>query len=100
MSAFRRDSYVTEARQAQDFAASKLPEPCSVNRQTAFEVISDSGQHHSQVGSGSLRSVSCSYQVRLDGIVFMGALFVRRHLLLQGAAQAARPASAGTVAAW
>jgi hypothetical protein len=37
---------------------------------------------------------------RLGDIVFTGALFVRGHRLPQGAARAARPASAGTLAVW
>jgi hypothetical protein len=48
--------------------------------------IGDSGQTHSQLGCRiTVGRFSCSYQVRLGGIVLTDALFVRCRLLSQGA---------------
>lgn len=48
-------------------------------------VIGDSGQTHSQVGCRiTVGQFSCSYQVRLGGIVLTDALFVHCRLLPQG----------------
>jgi hypothetical protein len=48
-------------------------------------VIGDSGQTHSLVGCRiTVGQFSCSYQVRLSGIVLTDALFVHGRLLPQG----------------